>query len=907
MSEEPTLSSFMSFKILGLSDSSDKSLECIQKEMDKISSVSVVDNVTNAISDMKDHKDKIKDMSEKEQYWYPTLDILLNRRRDNNIIISREVGEVRQYSLFRDCTIFAKYLYMQNPNDRHFHEIIRDVEQKPYLDIDMLLENGMTIETYAEPLVNSIKQYILSTYPQIKQDQIMVFTSNGETEKGYKASYHIILDGCYVINHEANRSFWKKVLEPFPEWVYKYIDLAIYKSGSSLRTWMSSKLSSSRVKSLSPLSGWKINPDSEPKFKFYETIKASLITHVIDSADMLIDLEVNEHKKAYTGESEDISGEDVKEILTLLNIPSLGVLNVKDGMIILKNYGGYFCKLHNTNHQAENPYITVSKGKAYFYCRRETDKGKGRLLGKYKDSSVEAISRYDFKENYYFLSYVKDVNGKIFEGKTEAEAKEKAKEFILPLLSKVYRVYMGASVSGIFKENKDSPYATGNHLKYFYGKYHLKWTNMVNDKGKPIDLLGQDLLTISHSDLRLTINRFVYQPYHYDIPIETEQEVLNTFPGFQASFIHNMTEEEAMEECKPVLDHLLLVVANGNKQIYEYILEWFAKILRDLERPGIMINLFGTQGTGKSFLFENFFIPFVFGNKTAIILVTLEAITKKFNKQLENKLLVVLDEAAFKGMKQAQLDSEILKGLITGNTLEVEPKGKDPRTIDNYMGIWLNTNHEQAHVISDKDRRNAVFHSSEGYVGKLEYFTNTSKLFNQRMGDAFYTYMRQMKVKCNIKIIPKTEARTEAITLSKVKEAIFFEKIKDGNITFIPEELKFKKLYVDKTRSQGGVPIRDDIPYILDEVLYRKYASWCQGSNPTGSNNFAKCVKSFGSDIFEYCPKSKFEDTSMAFKTHFGIKGFQENMPVSVMNTLGKLESISLKEYITSILSIKKS
>lgn len=139
--------------------------------------------------------------------------------------------------------------------------------------------------------------------------------------------------------------------------------------------------------------------------------------------------------------------------------------------------------------------------------------------------------------------------------------------------------------------------------------------------------------------------------------------------------------------------------------------------------------MLGKEGVGKSIIMD-FLKRHVFGEALYYEFAGLSTLTKKFNKFLANRLFVCINESASvdTSHKDALALFELLKQLITGDFIQIEPKGVDAYLIrsfistilfsNNFMPIWLN---------NKEARRYGVFEAcgeipSDAYFNYLEVY-----------------------------------------------------------------------------------------------------------------------------------------------------------------------------------------
>ena len=123
-----------------------------------------------------------------------------------------------------------------------------------------------------------------------------------------------------------------------------------------------------------------------------------------------------------------------------------------------------------------------------------------------------------------------------------------------------------------------------------------------------------------------------------------------------------------------------------------------------------------------------------------------------------------------------------LKAYISDPVVQIEPKGIDPYQINNISNYILFTNHRDAIIIEESDRRYAVFEMSPIHINDTAYFANLAETcFKQDVANAFYTYLLDFQA-VNIRAIPDTDLRREMMTLSKSTPLKFLDAIREEQL-----------------------------------------------------------------------------------------------------------------------------
>jgi hypothetical protein len=132
------------------------------------------------------------------------------------------------------------------------------------------------------------------------------------------------------------------------------------------------------------------------------------------------------------------------------------------------------------------------------------------------------------------------------------------------------------------------------------------------------------------------------------------------------------------------------------------------------------VLIWGSPGTGKSFLGE--LLVAIYGLNG--IEVNDSMLMADFNEWAKHRQFVVGSEIGARIRKAADL----LKGMITQETITINPKFVSPYTIKDTINYLFNSNHPNAAYLEEKDRRTFVIHTPD-----------------QPLPDSFYTLLGRFK------------------------------------------------------------------------------------------------------------------------------------------------------------------
>jgi putative DNA primase/helicase len=241
-------------------------------------------------------------------------------------------------------------------------------------------------------------------------------------------------------------------------------------------------------------------------------------------------------------------------------------------------------------------------------------------------------------------------------------------------------------------------------------------------------------------------------------------------------------------------------------KVYEWLLKWLAY---PIQHPGAKMHsaivVHGPQGTGKSRFFEAYSKIFgVYGR-----ILGQEALEDKFNADWAEKKLFILADEVLARQDMFHIKNR-LKGLITCDTIRVNPKNIAAHNEKNQMNIVFLSNERMPLVLENDDRRHCVI----WVPPKLseEFFADVDAEIDTGGVEALHHYLLNLPLdgfKPWTKP-PMTRAKNDLIQQSLSSEERFLA--------------DWMALEVD---SPSGEPL----PFIpcLGSDLYRAYVRWCNG------------------------------------------------------------------------------
>jgi hypothetical protein len=282
-------------------------------------------------------------------------------------------------------------------------------------------------------------------------------------------------------------------------------------------------------------------------------------------------------------------------------------------------------------------------------------------------------------------------------------------------------------------------------------------------------------------------------------PLSVRQKEFNIWTGFQAQRVP-ITNSIGLQT---MLEFIKIVWANNNDEHYKYMMSWIAGLVKNIDGINeIALAMISPQGCGKNTLID--FMSFVLKERQILSTIGIGSITQKHNKAIENKRLVVINEMS-STKEDFKSNFDKMKSFITDKMISIEPKGVDSYNIQNIGNYILFTNHRDAIVVEESDRRYAIFEMSKAKINNEAYFKNIrDTCFNQEVANEFYSYL--LDYDCvSLRKIPDTEIRNEMKLMSRSNALKFLAAIKES-----PQEI-----FGDETE-------------IKATEFYNQYQIWCR-------------------------------------------------------------------------------
>lgn len=208
--------------------------------------------------------------------------------------------------------------------------------------------------------------------------------------------------------------------------------------------------------------------------------------------------------------------------------------------------------------------------------------------------------------------------------------------------------------------------------------------------------------------------------------------------------------------------------------------------------------------------------------------------------------------------------------MITGDTVCFNPKHKNSYNLSNFASYAICSNNEHTVMVEKEDRRYAIFKVSSVFKGNFNYFKDLASKLTQEVGDAFYTYCRSPAILAdiasnngkliNLRNIPITKAKKEAIRASKPGGSSFFSDVFEKGNYPLPEDILI-------SLTHKGVPE----PFIYNDNLFDEYNRWKDRTKNNTQWNKISFTKQWGKEY--HCNDSCSYPHRMAINGHSQAHG----------------------------------
>jgi hypothetical protein len=210
-------------------------------------------------------------------------------------------------------------------------------------------------------------------------------------------------------------------------------------------------------------------------------------------------------------------------------------------------------------------------------------------------------------------------------------------------------------------------------------------------------------------------------------------------------------------DCELYLDHLRDNICSDTPEHSDYLLNWMAYAVQFPERQGeVAVVMRGKEGVGKGVVAKEF--GKLFGSHFRHI-VHAKHLVGHFNAHLQQCSVLFADEAFFAGDRQHE---NVLKALITEETVQIEPKGVDSYSVKNCIHLLMSSNSDWVVPAGADARRYFVLNVSDAEMQNHEYFAKITRQMDNGGREAllFHLLNRDLS-EFNVRKVPQTAALAE--------------------------------------------------------------------------------------------------------------------------------------------------
>lgn len=251
---------------------------------------------------------------------------------------------------------------------------------------------------------------------------------------------------------------------------------------------------------------------------------------------------------------------------------------------------------------------------------------------------------------------------------------------------------------------------------------------------------------------------------------DTDPKIFSYFRGYDYKELDDYDENVISF----YLNHIRENIANGNEELYNYILNWVSYILQNPDgKTGSCLVITGEQGTGKNTFTD--VICDLMKRYSVRNLTDISQLVGKFNAVVENTKLIVCNEMA-SADANLRLDENSLKSIITDSEIGVEDKFEQKRYVQNVVNLIILSNNFDPVKVEKLDRRYVVCNTNDSHANDQDYFETLRKSFTEEFYQNLFTYFMKRNLDgVNIRTLPNTEAKQALMEANKSSYELFIQ------------------------------------------------------------------------------------------------------------------------------------
>jgi len=278
--------------------------------------------------------------------------------------------------------------------------------------------------------------------------------------------------------------------------------------------------------------------------------------------------------------------------------------------------------------------------------------------------------------------------------------------------------------------NTDGSLTIRNKNDFLIVYENLTYKKTVEKKGEDVIVDEQFVKDWLKDETNRTYNRIDFLPKQ-----EPQKGIYNTFTGFVAE-----TKElyPVDIENSKLMKHIKTLTGN-DENVFNYFIKVLAsKVQQPYKLTNTALILKSKEGVGKD-IFFNWFGYEILGERYYFNTCKAELLFGRFNGNIEDKILIIMNEASGKDTFQINED---IKYAITTTHNNIEHKGeKTYKNTNNIQYVFL-TNNSNAVKIPVGDRRFCGIECNNKYANDSVYFSELlDEIKSGKYDRAFYDYL----------------------------------------------------------------------------------------------------------------------------------------------------------------------
>ena len=636
----------------------------------------------------------------------------------------------------------VELLLMGTENKKYYHEWTNYQSKiKPYYDIDIFFNEDEGnwknhVEGFQYRYINLFEKYFPDGEIAIASshgEKIKVETENGikKEKKGNTISFHFIINGYETTIPELKKfNEMIKIFDQDPN-----IDKGVYRNGGNMRCLYSNKPNDNRTfvpdnfkdepfKHLIQSCEWsnsdfkpiptKASPPVSPISSDNEEEVQKIQYKIIDDDDMIEfkptqiqkkSVDLNELQKIMEAISIDKFSDDYDTWMRV----GMALSNITDYSSIGLTFYHDFSKSSSSKYdpKAVDKMWKDSKdtsdhhenklGMTYLYSlyNKIENKNKNQTLaqifyeelgqgGNYNSAKLKMLEKIN--EN---LIYVRET-GEFIHQSTKLTVKEDGEKVQTPCW---YLKKKMTTADDFIKEN-------------FVYQYDVPSGKEGETKTIKIDV-------IPFKFWMCWLGRREVRAIGFDPTDKENKDIFNVWNGYDIT--QKIAEKFDEDEAQPILDHILECWCNGDEQSFEYVMDYFAHIIKKpWKKTGVVVALRSKQGGGKGVIISK--LGEIIGDNHFCQNSNANYLFGDFNGQLEGKILVNLDEAFWGGDKKME---GMMKNKITERNQTINKKNKEAYMVSDYANYIISTNNDWFAGTTEDDRRYYCLELNNKYSGRM--------------------------------------------------------------------------------------------------------------------------------------------------------------------------------------------